>query len=62
MPQIFDNIEKDFLPTLQKAIDSSQRADFCVGYFSLRGWRRLDQHVERWPGGEGNCCRLLEAS
>ena len=59
MPQIFDNIELQFLPTLQKAMEVSQSADFCVGYFNLRGWRHIDQYVERWSAADGNCCRLL---
>ncbi len=59
MPHIFDNIELEFLPTLQKAMELSQCADFCVGYFNLRGWRHIDEYVQRWPGGDGNCCRLL---
>ena len=59
MPVIFDNIQNDLLPTLRKAMEASQRADFCVGYFNLRGWRFLDEYVEKWAGGEGHCCRLL---
>ena len=59
MPRIFDNIEASLLPELQQTMDLSARADFCVGYFNLRGWKQLDHLVEKWPGGEGHQCRLL---
>jgi superfamily II DNA or RNA helicase len=59
MPRIFDNIEQELLPALQRTLEVADHADFCVGYFNLRGWKRLDEFVERWHGGEGNCCRLL---
>jgi superfamily II DNA or RNA helicase len=59
MPRIFDNISQVLLPALQQTLDISQSADFCVGYFNLRGWRGLAEYVERWPGGQGRQCRVL---
>ena len=59
MPRIFDNIDLKLLPDLQQAMNDAYRADFCVGYFNLRGWKHLDQHIDQWQGGEGNCVRLL---
>src|SRR4051812_32436270 len=59
MPRIFDNIDLKLLPALQETLETSSNADFSVGYFNLRGWKGLEEYVERWPGGDGNCCRLL---
>ncbi|MGQ9684188.1 MAG: helicase-related protein [Anaerolineae bacterium] len=59
MPRIFDNIEDHLLPALKQTMGLAYRADFCVGYFNLRGWKELDACVEPWPGGAGHCCRLL---
>jgi hypothetical protein len=30
-----------------------------VGYFNLRGWKQLDDLVERWAGTEASRCRLI---
>lgn len=59
MPKIFDNIDKALLPALRDTLQVAERADFCVGYFNLRGWKHLSGYIDRWAGGEGQCCRLL---
>jgi superfamily II DNA or RNA helicase len=67
MPKIFDNIENDLITGLDDTIDVSQRVDFCVGYFNLRGWNQITERIDKLPGAivtEGKdeihrVCRLL---
>ena len=59
MPRIFDNIDQRLLPALRETLKTADHADFCVGYFNLRGWKGLSSCIEEWRGGEGECCRLL---
>ena len=64
MPTIFDNIETEFLENaahngLRDALKVAKRGDFCVGYFNLRGWKHIDDVVEKWQNNGSSPCRLL---
>ena len=61
MPRIFDNLEpsSSLLPALQQTLALSSRADFCVGYFNLRGWGGLAPIVDEWDPGDGPCRVLI---
>jgi len=59
MSGIYDNINHFLLPELQHYLDEAYRADFCVGYFNLRGWQQIDGAIEKFKGGDGQACRLL---
>ena len=60
MPRIFDNLEaaSSLLPALRETLALSSRADFCVGYFNLRGWGGLAPYVDDW-NPNGGPCRVL---
>ncbi len=59
MSRIFDNISEKLLTALQNTMQSADRADFCVGYFNLRGWRLLRSDIEQLSGGDEGYCRVL---
>ena len=61
MLRIFDNLElgSSLLPALQETLALSSRADFCVGYFNLRGWGGLAPYVDDWSNDNGPCRVLI---
>ena len=59
MPRIFDNIKDKLLETLRPTLIQSKRADFCIGYFNLRGWQAIDDIVGQWSPDAGQVCRVL---
>lgn len=69
MARIYDNIETKFKEGLQGIISTQgvERVDFCVGYFNLRGWNMIVNHIDNIPGGyvyeddeqKFRICRLL---
>ena len=61
MPRIFDNLAagSSLLPALRETMGLSSRADFCVGYFNLRGWGGLASCVDNWGPDDGPCRVLI---
>lgn len=67
MPTIYDNILNQLTNGLNQTLDLSIRADFCVGYFNLRGWKEVVDKIDKLIGdkvieNEDECyryCRLL---
>jgi len=67
MPNIFDNIKNIPGEGLNSYLKNVQRADFCVGYFNLRGWKEIADKIDELGGAEikengelfNRYCRLL---
>ena len=53
MSKIFDNIEAKFEEGLHAILTNVgvERADFCVGYFNLRGWKQVAIDIDKLPSG-----------
>lgn len=67
MPKIYDNIENHLTEGLNETLKLSSRADFCVGYFNLRGWGEIADRIEYLTGnyvqeGEEKVYRYLSSS
>ena len=58
MPDIYDNLDGNLQDGLRRALEGARRADFCVGYFNLRGWSTVCDQVQNLADGE-NACRLI---
>jgi len=54
MPFVYDNIENYLIEGLEEALQVSFRADFCVGYFNLRGWKKMADNIQNWSGEDNN--------
>lgn len=67
MPKIYDNINNHLTTGLNETLEVSNRTDFCVGYFNLRGWKEVADKIDNLSGEtivEANndvhrICRLL---
>jgi len=59
MPNILDNIDLRLVDSLREMLAVSYGADFCVGYFHLRGWRKIDDLIEKFAGQPGQEVRVL---
>ncbi len=67
MPKIYDNIENHLIKGLNETLELSQRTDFGMGYFNLRGWKEVEDKIDSLEGAtviEGKddvhrICRLL---
>lgn len=59
MPRVLDNIDLRLLDALRDLLQISHAADFCVGYFHLRGWRKISDRIADFGGGDGEQARVL---
>ena len=50
MPKIYDNIENHLTQGVNETLEVSQRTDFCVGYFNLRGGKENANKIDILSG------------
>jgi superfamily II DNA or RNA helicase len=50
MPKIIDNQQLKLVEELRVTLSTAIRADFCVGYFNLRGWGQLADLIDDLTG------------
>jgi superfamily II DNA or RNA helicase len=50
MPTIYDNKENILSVGINESLATSKRADFCIGYFNLRGWKEIADNIETLTG------------
>lgn len=61
MPQIIENINLVLSNVLRPVLAQAHAADFCVGYFNLRGWRSVADLIEKFEGAAGSRTAVEEA-
>jgi hypothetical protein len=54
MTGIFDNITHKLFSALISKFVSAHRADFCVGFFNLRGWGFVANQIDHFANGAGS--------
>jgi superfamily II DNA or RNA helicase len=60
MPNIYDNIESQFVEELRRLLPEAVACSFCVGYLNLRGWDQVADAIEHLSGAdERHACRVL---
>ncbi len=58
MPTVYDNISNTLFNGLKDVLQDAYGANFCIGYFHLRGWHQIAKYIERFDGNK-SCCKIL---
>jgi hypothetical protein len=60
MPKIYDNIKNHLSKGLNETLEHSNRTDFCVGYFNLKGWKQVANKIDLLDGETAFECNQLK--